>query len=138
MKHIDIIDFFLNNSYKNFQVASIFYYLCVVTLQYVAPILMCLYFALMYKTLGGYNWSDLFNNVTNNATSTIPLKSPLTETLFMDDDFDFNDEQESIEKTILDSAKDLQTSFHGLKAVSFFYFSLLVFHSFKSASVINF
>ncbi|XP_052872953.1 transmembrane protein 161B [Anopheles cruzii] len=41
------------------KVSSIFYYLCVVTLQYVAPILMCLFFALMYKTLGDYTWGGL-------------------------------------------------------------------------------
>lgn len=43
-------------------VASIFYYLCVVTLQYVAPILLCMYVALMYKTLGGYRWTDLYRS----------------------------------------------------------------------------
>ncbi|KAG4070938.1 hypothetical protein HA402_001375 [Bradysia odoriphaga] len=42
------------------KIASIFYYLCVVTLQYVAPIIMCMYFALMYKTLGGYKWTDFY------------------------------------------------------------------------------
>ncbi|KAG8237299.1 hypothetical protein J437_LFUL017058 [Ladona fulva] len=38
------------------KIAAVFYYLCVVTLQYVAPLLMCLFFMLMYKTLGGYSW----------------------------------------------------------------------------------
>lgn len=52
------------------KVASIFYYLCVVTLQYVAPVIICLYLALMYKTLGDYRWIDLFNSVSN-ATTTI-------------------------------------------------------------------
>ncbi|KAG4071053.1 hypothetical protein HA402_001490 [Bradysia odoriphaga] len=28
--------------------------------KYVAPIIMCMYFALMYKTLGGYKWTDLY------------------------------------------------------------------------------
>uniref|UniRef100_A0A6M2DWU7 Putative transmembrane protein n=1 Tax=Xenopsylla cheopis TaxID=163159 RepID=A0A6M2DWU7_XENCH len=37
------------------KVAAVFYYLCVVSVQYVAPILICLYFTFMYKTLGGYN-----------------------------------------------------------------------------------
>lgn len=50
------------------QIASIFYYLCVVTLQYVAPIIMCLYFALMYKTLGGYRWSDIVYNARTNLS----------------------------------------------------------------------
>lgn len=34
------------------QIAAVFYYMCVVTLQYIAPLLMCLFFTLMYKTLG--------------------------------------------------------------------------------------
>ncbi|XP_026764606.2 transmembrane protein 161B [Galleria mellonella] len=42
------------------KIASVFYYLCVVALQYICPIVMCLYLALMYKTLGGYSWSALF------------------------------------------------------------------------------
>lgn len=42
------------------KIASVFYYLCVVALQYICPIIMCLYMALMYKTLGGYTWTGLF------------------------------------------------------------------------------
>ncbi|KAJ8733549.1 hypothetical protein PYW08_001847 [Mythimna loreyi] len=42
------------------KIASVFYYLCVVALQYICPIIMCLYMALMYKTLGGYTWTALF------------------------------------------------------------------------------
>ena len=36
----------------NFQVASVFYYLCVVTLQCLLPILLTLVLAVMLKTLG--------------------------------------------------------------------------------------
>ncbi|XP_031617935.1 transmembrane protein 161B isoform X2 [Contarinia nasturtii] len=102
------------------KIASIFYYLCVVTLQYVAPILMCLYFALMYKTLGGYNWTDLFANNTSNVTITVPPKESIVITPLDEDGFQdgFQDDQiESLDKTILESAKELQSSFHGLKAV---------------------
>ncbi|XP_059052927.1 transmembrane protein 161B [Achroia grisella] len=42
------------------KIASVFYYLCVVALQYICPIVMCLYMALIYKTLGGYSWTALF------------------------------------------------------------------------------
>nr|CAG4634721.1 EOG090X04CK [Alona affinis] len=38
------------------KVAIIFYYLCVVGLQYVAPIVLCVAFTLMNKTMGGYGW----------------------------------------------------------------------------------
>jgi Predicted transmembrane protein 161AB len=47
-----------NTDYQK-KITSIFYYLCVVTLQYAAPILMCLFFTLMYKTLGDFKWSAL-------------------------------------------------------------------------------
>ncbi|KAF4532452.1 hypothetical protein B566_EDAN003027 [Ephemera danica] len=41
------------------KIAAVFYYLCVVTLQYIAPILMCLYLSCMLKTLGGYTWTGV-------------------------------------------------------------------------------
>lgn len=107
---------------NSFQIASIFYYLCVVTLQYIAPILMCLYFALMYKTLGGYNWSDLFANNTANATCAAPPKEAIVSTPLDDGFSEFTEEQASLDKSILESAKELQSSFHGLKAVIVFFF----------------
>ncbi|KDR24097.1 transmembrane protein 161B [Zootermopsis nevadensis] len=42
------------------KIAAVFYYLCVVTLQFVAPLILCLYLTFMYKTLGNYSWSGLF------------------------------------------------------------------------------
>lgn len=51
------------------KIASVFYYLCVVALQYVCPIFMCLYFSLMYKTLGGYSWSSLCHEETTQVSS---------------------------------------------------------------------
>ncbi|KAF2367778.1 Transmembrane protein 161A/B [Trinorchestia longiramus] len=41
------------------QVASVFYYLCVVALQYVLPLLLSIVLALMLKTLGGLHWEAL-------------------------------------------------------------------------------
>uniref|UniRef100_A0A1E1W3Z2 Transmembrane protein 161B n=2 Tax=Pectinophora gossypiella TaxID=13191 RepID=A0A1E1W3Z2_PECGO len=59
------------------KIASVFYYLCVVALQYICPIVMCLYLTLMYKTLGGYSWTSLFyekeemcSAVNNTAASS--------------------------------------------------------------------
>lgn len=37
-------------------VIRVFYYLCVVTLQYVAPMVLILYLSFLYKTLGGGSW----------------------------------------------------------------------------------
>lgn len=50
-----------------FQIAAVFYYLCVATLQYVSPIIICLYLTIMYKTLGGYSWNG--SHVTSNTQS---------------------------------------------------------------------
>ncbi|XP_026322462.1 transmembrane protein 161B [Hyposmocoma kahamanoa] len=50
------------------KIASVFYYLCVVALQYICPIVMCLFFALMYKTLGGYSWVALFYEVEETSS----------------------------------------------------------------------
>jgi len=45
-------------------VTFIFYYLCVVTIQYVAPIVLLLFLTLMYKTMGGYSWSGFWVDPT--------------------------------------------------------------------------
>uniref|UniRef100_A0A8C6V711 Transmembrane protein 161B n=1 Tax=Naja naja TaxID=35670 RepID=A0A8C6V711_NAJNA len=37
-------------------VARVFYYLCIIALQYVAPLVMLLHMTLLLKTLGNYSW----------------------------------------------------------------------------------
>ncbi|XP_065216024.1 transmembrane protein 161B [Planococcus citri] len=49
------------------KVASVFYYMCVVALQYVIPLVMCLFFLFMYKTLGCFTWSDVLLHNTNTT-----------------------------------------------------------------------
>jgi len=41
-------------------IARVFYYTTVVTLQYVAPLVMILFLSLMYKTMGGGSWTGLW------------------------------------------------------------------------------
>ncbi|XP_063906721.1 transmembrane protein 161B [Zophobas morio] len=59
------------------KIAAVFYYLCVVTLQYVIPIIMCLILSFMYKTLGEYTWSGLFREPPdpNECPITPPSQS---------------------------------------------------------------
>ena len=48
-----------------------FYYLCVVTLQYTAPMILILYLSFLYKTLGGGSWSAFHGeaaDVVENGT----------------------------------------------------------------------
>lgn len=52
----------ITNTELQKKIAAVFYYLCVVTLQYVAPAILCLYLAFMYKTLGNYSWAGLFSD----------------------------------------------------------------------------
>ncbi|XP_066140750.1 transmembrane protein 161B [Euwallacea fornicatus] len=51
------------------KIAAVFYYLCVVTLQYLAPIIMCLFLSFMYKTLGEFQWSWLFITTPEECSS---------------------------------------------------------------------
>merc|ERR1712223_1206245 len=56
-------------------VIRVFYYLCVVTLQYVAPMILILYLSFLYKTLGGGSWigqpSTTPSAVTNSSMSGV-------------------------------------------------------------------
>jgi len=49
-------------------VARVFYYTAVVTLQYVAPLIMILFLSLMYKTMGGGSWTGFWVEVENVKT----------------------------------------------------------------------
>ena len=55
-------------------IARVFYYLCVVTLQYVAPLIMILFLSLMYKTMGGGNWTGLWSAAED--ASPLPVQEP--------------------------------------------------------------
>nr|CAG4651740.1 EOG090X04CK [Triops cancriformis] len=54
-------------------VARVYYYLCVVALQYVAPICMCLAFTYIYKTMGGFTWLKAPSGVSGDGTSPQPV-----------------------------------------------------------------
>ena len=58
-------------------IARVFYYLCVVTLQYVAPLIMILFLSLMYKTMGGGCWTGLWSKLSEEGTS--PAAAPVQE-----------------------------------------------------------
>lgn len=93
------------------KISSIFYYLCVVTLQYVAPILMCLYFTLMYKTLGDYTWTGFLKEalpVDECSADFQPTAAPPTEP---------STDPSSDDANILSTAQTIQLSLQSLKAV---------------------
>ncbi|XP_068615470.1 transmembrane protein 161B-like [Brachionichthys hirsutus] len=71
-------------------VARVFYYLCVIALQYVAPLVMLLHTTLLLKTLGGHSWwvypeEDLpctheMSTLMGAAPVTAPTPAPVAET----------------------------------------------------------
>lgn len=106
------------------KVSSIFYYLCVVTLQFAAPLILCLYLTLMYKSLGGLSWAGIFKDpllegqcsaedhivqAINNVVEGSGDFSSVTPTEESSSSADFN---------ILQSAQGLHESLTSLKNVS--------------------
>ena len=61
-----------NTEYKK-MITHVFYYLCVVTLQYLAPLILLLYTALSMKTLGGLSWAGFLDvqYPTKNVVSAV-------------------------------------------------------------------
>ncbi|XP_032640780.1 transmembrane protein 161B isoform X2 [Chelonoidis abingdonii] len=59
-------------------VARVFYYLCVIALQYVAPLVMLLHTTLLLKTLGNYSWG-----IYPESSSDFPVEnSPLPNSVY--------------------------------------------------------
>ncbi|VVC34451.1 Transmembrane protein 161A/B [Cinara cedri] len=53
------------------QVSVIFYYMCVVVLQYVIPLIMMLFFIFFYKTLGNFSWTQVIVNSSPTISNSI-------------------------------------------------------------------
>jgi hypothetical protein len=67
-------------------IAGVFYYLCIVTLQYVGPLLLLLFTTLLYKVLGQYSWTGSLlaheTLVQDEIISHKSLKTVFTPILF--------------------------------------------------------
>lgn len=62
------------------KIAAVFYYLCVVALQFIIPLIICLFLAFMYKTLGGYTWEGILKGtVTDECPADEPPNSIINE-----------------------------------------------------------
>ncbi|XP_044262118.1 transmembrane protein 161B [Tribolium madens] len=86
------------------KIAAVFYYLCVVTLQYITPIIMCLILSFMYKTLGEFSWGALFKEPVNECPVVNPPKTI--------DPF-----ETSSRDSIAQSAAEFHATFENLKSV---------------------
>ncbi|XP_025970463.1 transmembrane protein 161B isoform X3 [Dromaius novaehollandiae] len=56
-------------------VARVFYYLCVIALQYIAPLVMLLHTTLLLKTLGNYSWGIYPESNSDTPVENSPLPS---------------------------------------------------------------
>lgn len=59
-------------------VARVFYYLCVIALQYVAPLVMLLHTTFLLKTLGGHSWGFSFEEdlPCTHEMNSVPGEAP--------------------------------------------------------------
>ncbi|KAG7190275.1 hypothetical protein KM043_006392 [Ampulex compressa] len=89
------------------KIAAVFYYLCVVALQFIVPIIICLFFTLMYKTLGGFTWEGI---VKGTLLEECPAEElPKSVASLTDGDVD--------EKTVAQTAQELQLALGSLKQI---------------------
>lgn len=105
------------------KVSSIFYYLCVVTLQFAAPLILCLYLTLMYKSLGGLSWTGLFKDPLLEGQCSADDHIVQTVNKIIEGSGDFSavtptEDPISADFNILESAQGLQESLASLKNVS--------------------
>ncbi|XP_039266774.2 transmembrane protein 161B-like [Styela clava] len=49
-------------------VARVFFYLCVVALQYIGPVMAVLFLTMCLKTMGGYSWQQIKSDYVLNST----------------------------------------------------------------------
>lgn len=107
------------------KVSSIFYYLCVVTLQFAAPLILCLYLTLMYKSLGGLSWTGLFRDppLDGQCSAEEHIVQAVSKSLEGSGDFSSvtpAEESSFTDFNILQSAQGLHESLTSLKNVSIY------------------
>lgn len=57
------------------QVSGVFYYLCVVCLQYVCPLLLILFTGILMKNMGDYQWTSLFTGQSSGQSEAYQFGS---------------------------------------------------------------
>ena len=88
-------------------VARVFYILCLVTLQYLIPVVILLFMAFMYKTLGEYSWSGTFGEEAERFVSSFTKTPNITTPT--------NSSSET--ETVVDKAMQFSLTFYNLRKV---------------------
>jgi len=94
-------------------VVRVFYYLCVVTLQYVCPMILILFLTFMYKTMGGGSWT-LDGFFGGEKSSPILPESP---TLLMEPRNPKMEEIEEAVETVISATGHFSLAWQSLKHV---------------------
>lgn len=99
-------------------VARVFYFVIVVVIQYLTPVIILLFMAFLYKTLGEYSWSGAFGESAEEFIMSF-RKSPFVNTTV----------PANTTTTIVDKAFEFSLAFSELRAVftPVFYRGLLSF-----------
>lgn len=87
-------------------VARVFYYLCVVALQYITPLLLCLYTVFLLKTLGEYSWIPSSSSISNETTFAETVVSSAE-----------NYQQNILGDSLLETTQSFSLAFANLKKV---------------------
>lgn len=100
-------------------VARVFYFVSVVVIQYIIPVVMLLFMAFMYKTLGDYSWSGAFGENAEKYVSSYRKEQTTSNVTTSGNKT----------HTILDEAENIAVAFSDLRAVftPLFYRGLLSF-----------
>ncbi|XP_011861929.1 PREDICTED: transmembrane protein 161B isoform X3 [Vollenhovia emeryi] len=88
------------------QIAAVYYYLCVVALQFVVPIIICLFFTFLYKTLGGFTWEGILKGTLEEECPADELPRSLSSTVSTD----------NIDKTVIQT-EEVQLALGSLKQI---------------------
>ncbi|XP_011861928.1 PREDICTED: transmembrane protein 161B isoform X2 [Vollenhovia emeryi] len=88
------------------KIAAVYYYLCVVALQFVVPIIICLFFTFLYKTLGGFTWEGILKGTLEEECPADELPRSLSSTVSTD----------NIDKTVIQT-EEVQLALGSLKQI---------------------
>lgn len=99
-------------------VARVFYFVIVVVVQYITPVIILLFMAFLYKTLGEYSWSGAFGEPAEQFVMSFRRTVPLNTTA-----------STNTTATLVDKATEFSLAFSELRAVftPVFYRGLLSF-----------
>ncbi|KAL6263097.1 hypothetical protein P5V15_005899 [Pogonomyrmex californicus] len=89
------------------KIAAVYYYLCVVALQFVVPIIICLFFTFLYKTLGDFTWEGILKKTLEEECPVNELPKSLSSAISTDD----------IDKTIIQTTEEIQLTLGSLKQI---------------------